>query len=159
MLYPALWAYQTNVKPTTGLSPFHLVHGVEAVTLVDCEIPSLKMPIHVLPDTMDLEESLLHLENMDEWRKDASTTNEAHKNRVKNQYDKVVKTRVFSKGELVFLQDQDKEPLGAGKFNSMWLVPYIMSKVLKKGVYELTDYDGNKFHEPRNGLYLKKYYA
>ena len=34
-----------------------------------------------------------------------------------------------------------------------------MSKVLKKGVYELVDYDGNKLTEPRNGLYLKKYYA
>ena len=34
-----------------------------------------------------------------------------------------------------------------------------MSKVLKKGAYELIDFDGNKFPEPRNGLYLKKYYA
>ena len=65
----------------------------------------------------------------------------------------------FSKGELVLLWDQDKEPLGAGKFRSMWLGPYIMSKVLKKGTYELIDFDGNKPAEPRNGLYLKRYYA
>ena len=57
------------------------------------------------------------------------------------------------------LWDQDKEPLGAGKFRSMWLGPYVMSKVLKKGAYELTDFEGNKLPEPRNGLYLKKYYA
>ena len=30
-----------------------------------------------------------------------------------------------------------------------------MSKVLKKGAYELTDFEGNKLPEPRNGLYLK----
>ena len=57
------------------------------------------------------------------------------------------------------LWDQDKEPLGAGKCRSMWLGPYVMSKVLKKGAYELTYFEGNKLPEPRNGLYLKKYYA
>ena len=57
------------------------------------------------------------------------------------------------------LWDQDKEPLGAGKFRSMWLGPYVVSKVLKKGAYELPDFEGNKMVEPRNGLYLKKYYA
>ena len=77
--------------------------------------------------------------------------NEAHKAHVKNQYDKVVKPRVFSKGELVLVQDQDKEPLGAGKFKYMWLGPYIVSKVLKKGVYVLVYYDGNKIPEPEMG--------
>ena len=61
MMYPTLWAYQTNVKISTRLSPFQLVHGVEAVTSVECEIPSLKIAIHVLPDTNELEECLLHL--------------------------------------------------------------------------------------------------
>ena len=61
MLYPALWAYRTNVKTTTGFSPFQLIHGVEAITSVECEIPSLNIDIHVLPDTTELEEHLLHL--------------------------------------------------------------------------------------------------
>ena len=128
-------------------------------TPVECEIPSLKIDIHALPDTTELEERLLHLENMDERCRDALTANEAHKNRVKNQYDKAVNPRIFSKGELVFLWDQDKEPLGAGKFKSTWLGPYVVSKVLKKEVYKLTDFDGNKLSRPRNVLYLKNYYA
>ena len=108
MLYPALWAYQTNVKTTIGFSPFQLVHGVEAVTPVECEIRSLKIAIHVLPDMTELEERLLHLEHLDEQCRDSLTTNETHKIRVKNQYDKSVKPRVFSEGELVLLWDQDK---------------------------------------------------
>ena len=104
-----------------GFSPFQLVHGVEAVTLIECEIPSLKIAIHVLPDTMELEEHLVHLEHLDEQCRDALTANQAHKNRVKSQYDKTVKPRVVSEGELVLLWDQDKEPLGAGKFKAMWL--------------------------------------
>ena len=61
MLYPALWAYQTNVKTATGFSPFQLIHGVEFVTLIECEIPSLKIAIHVLLDMTEFEEHLLHL--------------------------------------------------------------------------------------------------
>jgi hypothetical protein len=41
----------------------------------------------------------------------------------------------------------------------MWQGPYIVRRVLEKGEYELVDYDGIPFSEPRNGLYLKKYYA
>ena len=66
MLYLALWAYRTNVKIATGFSPFQLVHGVEAVTPVECEISSLKIAIHVLPDMTDLEEHLIHVEHLDE---------------------------------------------------------------------------------------------
>ena len=159
MLYPTLWASQTNVKTATGFSPFQLIHGVEFVTPIECKIPSLKIVIHVLPDTTEIEEHLVHLEHLYEQRRDALTTNQAHKNRVKSQYDKSVKPRIFSEGELVLLWDQDKEPLGVGKFKSMWLGPYVVSKVLKKGTYELIDFDGNKLPEPRNGLYLKKYDA
>ena len=126
MLYPAIWAYQTNVKTARGFSPFQLIHRVEAVIPFEFEIPSLKIVIHVLPDTIELEERLLHLEHLYEHHRDALTTNEAHKNRVKNQYDKLVKPRIFSEGDLVLLWDQDKEPLGAGKFKSMRLGPYIV---------------------------------
>ena len=132
---------------------------MEALTPVECEIPSLKIAIHVLHDTMELKEHLLYLENMDEWHRDAMIANESHKNRVKNQYDKAVKPRIFSEAELFLLWDQGKEPMGAKKFKSMWLGPYVVSKVLKKWAYELTGFDGNKFPVPRNGLYLNKYYA
>ena len=67
------------MKTTTGFSPFQLVHGVEAVTPAECQIPFLKIAIHVLSDMTELEERLLHLEHLDEQRRDALTTNEAHK--------------------------------------------------------------------------------
>ena len=65
----------------------------------------------------------------------------------------------FCEGEPILLWDQDKEPLGAGNFRYMWLEPYVMSNILKKVAYELTNFEGNKLPEPRNRLYLKKYYA
>ena len=87
------------------------------------------------------------------------TANKAHKNRLKSQYDKSVKPQILSEGELVLVWDKDKKPMGARKFRSMWLGPYVMSKVLNSGAYELIDFEGNKLPEPRNVLYLKKYYA
>ena len=75
------------------------------------------------------------------------------------QYDKFVRPRKFSEGGLVLLWDQAKEPLGAGKFNPMWQDPYMVKRVLEKGTYELVDYEGTALAEPRNWLYLKKYYA
>ena len=55
--------------------------------------------------------------------------------------------------------DQDKDPLGEGKFKPMWFGPFIIKEVLKKGAYCLVDFEGNALAEPRNGLYLKKYYS
>ena len=55
MPYPILWDYRTNVKNAMGFSPFQLIHKLEEVTSVECEIPSLKISIHVLPDMTELE--------------------------------------------------------------------------------------------------------
>ena len=84
---------------------------------------------------------------------------EVNKRRIKVQYDKSVHSRRFSEVYLVLLWDQAKEPLGVGKFNPMWHGPYVVKRVLEKGAYELVDYEGTALAEPRNGLYLKKYYA
>ena len=101
----------------------------------------------------------MELEQLDETCRDVATANEAHKCRVKMQYDKSIHPRIFSEGDLVLVYDQANDTLGAGKFVAMWHGPYIVKRVLGKGSYELQDYEGNCLKEPRNGLYLKKYYA
>ena len=159
MLYPALWAYRTVVKTAMGFSPYQLVHGVESILLVECEIPSLKLAVELLPDTSSLEEHLVHLEQLDEQRRDALVALEVNKRCIKVQYNTYVCPRRFSEGDLVLLWDQPKESLGAIKFNPMWHGPYVVKRVLEKGTYELVDYEGTALVEPRNGLYLKKYYA
>ena len=65
---------------------------------------------------------------------------EINKRCFKAQYDKYVRPRCYSEGDLVFLYDQVSEPLGAGKFNPMWNGPYIVRRVLEKGAYELEVY-------------------
>ena len=132
---------------------------MEAIFLIECEIPSLKLAVQLLSETSTLEARLVEFEQLDETRRDATITNKAHKNCVKMQYDKSVYPRIFSEGDLVLVYDQANDALGAGKFVAMWHGPYVVKCVLSKGSYELQDFEGGCLKEPRNGLYLKKYYA
>ena len=156
MLFPALWAYQALVKTATGFTAFQLVYSVEAIFLIECEIPSLKLAVQLLPETSALEARLVELEQLDETHRDAETANEAHKRRIKLKYDKSVCPRIFSEGDLVLVYDQASDALGAGKFVVMWHGPYVVKCVLSKGSYELQDCGGGCLKEPHNGLYLKK---
>eukprot|EP00253_Pinus_taeda_P028872 PITA_28872 len=132
----------TSVRNATGFTPFQLVYGLEAILLVQCEISSLKLAIDLLPRNSEEEASFLELIQIDETRHDAALANEAHKKRVKAQFDKNVKPRVFPEGDLVLLYDQESDKLGEGKFQSLWMGPYIVKHVLAKGAYDLVDYDG-----------------
>jgi hypothetical protein len=96
MLYSTLWAYRTSVKTTTSFSPFQLVYRLEAVLPIECQIPSLKLAVQLLPDTSRLEEWLVYLEHLDEQCHDVALANEAQKHKVKCQYDRSVRPRIFS---------------------------------------------------------------
>ena len=70
---------QTFVKTATGFTPFQLVYGLEAVLSIEGEIPSLKLAIELLPNTIVEEERFLYLNKLDESLRDASLSNETHK--------------------------------------------------------------------------------
>ena len=108
-----------------GFTPFQLVYGIEAILSIECEIPSLKLAVKLLLNTSAEEECLLYLMQLDETRRDVSLVIQTHKNHVKAQYDKHVKPRVFSEGDLVLLYEGDCDLLGASKFEPMWWGPYI----------------------------------
>ena len=58
-----------------------------------------------------------------------------------------------------FFYDQEDDVIGTRKFEPLWHGPYIVKRVLAKGAYELVDYNGIPLAQPRNGLYLKRYYV
>jgi hypothetical protein len=113
---------------------------VELILPIECEIPSLILEVALLPDTSDLKRHLVHPESLDEKCRDPSTDIQENKIHFNVQYDKPVCPWSYVEGDLVLLYDQAKEPLGVGKFKSMWQGPYIVQCVLEKGAYELEDY-------------------
>ena len=82
-LFSALWAYRTYTKTTTRFTPFQLIYGLEAVILIECEIPSLKMIVDLLPNTTKEEQCLLYLSHLNEIHRDATLANESHKKNIK----------------------------------------------------------------------------
>lgn len=77
MLFSILWAYHTSVKDVIRFSPFQLVYGLKATLPIECEIPSLKLAIELLPNTTLVEEHLIYLEWLDETCRLASLVIEA----------------------------------------------------------------------------------
>jgi hypothetical protein len=72
MLFSTLWAYRTSVKSAMGFTPFQLVYGIEAIFLIECEIPSLKLVIELIPNTSAEEEHIFYLMQLDETLHDAT---------------------------------------------------------------------------------------
>jgi hypothetical protein len=126
MLFSTLWAYRTSVKFSTGFTPFHLVYGIEVILLIECEISSLKLVVELLPNTSAEEECLLYLMELDETCRDATLVIETQKKCFKSQYEKHVKPRVFSEGDLFLPYEQDRDLMGVGKFEPMWHGLYII---------------------------------
>jgi len=93
------------VKNVVGFTPFQLVYGLEAILPIQCEISSLKLMIDLLLDTSEEEARFLELIHLDETRREATLANEAHKKRIKAQYDRNVKPRIFSEGDPVLRYD------------------------------------------------------
>jgi hypothetical protein len=65
------------VKSTIGFTPFQLFYGLEAILLIECEIPSLKLSVELLPNTSTEKEHLLYLMQLDEAHHDATLVIEA----------------------------------------------------------------------------------
>ena len=76
-------------------------------------------------------------------------------------YDKRVKHKSFGEGDLmwkVVLPIGSKDPR-FGKWSPNWEGPYVISKVMGKGAYQLYDNNDNQRHSNLiNGRFLKKYY-
>ena len=75
-------------------------------------------------------------------------------------YDKLVKQRVFGKGELVLVL---RRPIVVthrtkGKFKPKWEGPFVIERVYDGGAYQLIDDQGLHPIPPINDRYLKKYF-
>ena len=77
-LFSALCAYRTTIKTSTGFTPFQLVYGPGDTLPIECEIPSLKIVVELLPNTTIDEERFLYLNKL-KTRNDFYLANEAHK--------------------------------------------------------------------------------
>ena len=131
-----LWAYRTTRKSATQETPFALAFGTEVVAPVKI---GLKSPRIELASVEHNEEALrLNLDLLDEKRDQVLKRTEDYQRKTTRYYDQKVKPRSYKPGDLVLKKFMPvrKDPTYA-KLGPNWEGPYIMSRLVRPGNYEL----------------------
>ena len=103
-LYEALWAYRVTVRTPTQSTPYSLVYGSEAVLPLEVELPSLRVAIHdEITQDAQIQLRFQQLDSLEEDRLNALQELELYRRNMVRAYDKMVKPRVFRKGELILV--------------------------------------------------------
>ena len=106
------------------------------------------------------EEALrLNLDHLDEKRKQVLKRTEDYQRKTTRYYDQKVKPRGYKPGDLVLkkLLLARKNPTH-GKLGPNWEGPYIVSRVVRPGNYELQIEEGKVLSHSWNVEHLKRFY-
>jgi hypothetical protein len=148
-----------TVPTPTQATPYSLVYGCEAVLPLEVQLPSLRV---ALRDGLTQDEQIRlrfqELDSLEEERLHTVQNLELYRQNMARAYDKLVKRRVFRRGELVLVLQR---PIVVthktkGKFEPKWEGPYVIEQVYDGGAYQLVDQQGARPMPPINGRFLKK---
>ena len=152
-----LWAYRTTRKSVTQETPFALAIGTEAVAPVEI---GLKSPRIELASVEHNEEALRHnLDLLDEKRDQVQKHIEDYQRKTARYYDQKVKPRSYKPGDLVLkkLIPARKNPAHR-KLGPNQEGPYIVSRIVRSGNYELQTEEGKVLPHSWNVEHLKRFY-
>ena len=96
---------------------------------------------------------------MDEKRLKALYHIRGYQKRFRKAFDKNVRARDLTLGDLVLKEIRTPVQDTNGKFKQNWVGPYIIKQIYSKGAIRLTDLDANPFTELINMDQLKKYHV
>ena len=163
-LLETLWAYRSSAKTATGFSPFCLVYGTKAISLVKLLVPTPRV-VHGKEIEMSVatcaECKVSNLETLEEARNLAYSHIQRYQQQMTNAYNKVMKARTFVNGQLVLkATDHVRRNLFApSKFAPNWVGPYLVREANGSGYYCLATAGGEVLAKPINGKWLKLYHV
>lgn len=82
---------------------------------------------------------------LEDAREMAKIKSEKYKQQIQKAYYKKVQKRRFEKGDLVLKRKYALKP--TGKLDAYWEGPYVVTRVLRGGAYELKEVDGRQSKE------------
>ena len=83
-----------------------------------------------------------------------------HRKRMKEIFDKKVKKDVFAVGDLVLRLDAQNDEQGKhGKFNILWIGPFIVITIMGNNTFALKNLNGEEIAGLVNGRFLKHFYT
>ncbi|XP_059629569.1 uncharacterized protein LOC132272434 [Cornus florida] len=159
-LSEALWAYRNSKRTGTGVTPYMLTYGHDAVLPMEMKVKSARVAFQNNLTPADYTQAMLvELEDLDEFRRDALDHIIAHKKKVMRIYNKRVKPKSFAEEDLVWkvVLPVGKVDRKYGKWSQKWEGPYLVHQVLSGGAYRLKYFSGQLHDYPINGKYLKRY--
>jgi hypothetical protein len=96
---------------------------------------------------------------LDENRRKAYDQNSKNRENIKRAFDKSTRQRDFRIGDTVVLWDKGKEKADKhGKFDNLWLGPYMIRETAGPNSFYLSHLDGGTMNIPRNGKQLKLFF-
>ncbi|XP_057834931.2 uncharacterized protein LOC131045360 [Cryptomeria japonica] len=126
----AVWANRVTVKKSIGFAPYELLYGKGARLPLSNLLLVYKFVTEEVSEEVNfMEDRLMALAELDECRREAQERNLQRQQMVKAFHDKKACDRSFKEGEWVLkwnAKDQDKGK--HGKFDALWLEPFIISK-------------------------------
>ena len=152
-----LWAYKTTQKSATRETPFALAFGTEAVAPVEVGIKSPR--VELASEEQNDEAMRLNLELLDERREQVQQRTEEYQRKTARYYNKRVKPRSYAPEDLVLKKLLPARKNSAhGKLGPNWEGPYIISRVVRPGNYELQTEEGKILQHTWNAEHLKRFY-
>ncbi|XP_034229479.1 uncharacterized protein LOC117638438 [Prunus dulcis] len=129
-LSETLWAYRTSKREATGMTPYALTYGHDAILPMEIAVQSLRI------------------------------SHQHGKQAVSRAYNKRVRDKSFEEGEIVWkaILPLGAHIAGYGKWSPTWEGPFVINQILGMGAYRLQDRDGVIHNAPINGKWLKKFY-
>ena len=151
-----LWTYRTTPQRSRE-TPFSMTYGAEVVIPLELRFPtprtnqfSVKENNHSLLDGLDVAKE----------RREVAVVKKTHyQQRLMQGYDKGVKLRLLTLGDLVLIKvvGTTKNPAW-GKLGPNWDGPYRITSAVGIGASYLEDFDENVIPHPWNVNKLQRYY-
>jgi hypothetical protein len=156
----ALCAYRTSVRTSTGATPYSLVYEMEAILLVEVEIPSLRILSQTELDEAEWAQACYEQLNfIDEKRMTVLCHGQLYQRRIERAYKKKTHLHMFKSGDLVLKKRNMAIFDSRGKFTPSYEGPYVVKKASFDGALILADMDDEEFHAPTNSNSIIKYYV
>ena len=148
-----LWSLHTTPSRATGLAPFSLVYGVEAVLPIEIIYGSPRVIAYdeVAQDQHQRDNDVLLEEN----RLRAATHVARYQQALRRYHSCRVHARCFEEGDLVLKRVQSAK--GTHKLSPKWEGPYRVVRGTRPGAVHLHTGDGTQLQNSWN-IKLRKFY-
>jgi hypothetical protein len=156
-----LWADRITCKKSIGTSPFKLVYGTEAIFPVQLALSVAKFLQETDSEPSDLTRRIHNLVELQQDREQLLEKIELHQERIKETFDKKVKSIVLKTGDLVLKWDVARQEKGKhGKFEALWTGPFVITAVQQNNTFVLQNHSGEEVAGgPFNVCFLKTYFS